>query len=163
MTRRPLAACLLAATAAPLLAAPATLSPADTAAAFRAAGFQRVDGHWQACGDPGSAGYTPGAIEQVTDLDGDGHPEAVLTEGSAACFGMAGTGYSLVSKQPDGRWRLIDQREGIVTVLKTRASGGWPDLEIGGPGFCFPVLRWNGRAYTLHRHQYEGKRCTPPR
>lgn len=84
----------LAVAAAPLLAQ-AKLSPADQTAAFRAAGFKRVGTQWQACGDPGTASYTPGAIESV---------------------------------------------------------GGWPDLEIGRPGFCFPVLCWNGRAYALHRH-----------
>lgn len=163
MIRSGLVIVLLISIIAPLKAAPTTLSPADTTAAFRAAGFKRVGGQWQACGDPGSASYTPGAVEQVADLNGDGRPEAVLTEGSTACFGMTGTGYALVSKQADGRWRLIDQRQGMLTLLRTRAGNGWPDLEIGGPGFCFPVLRWNGREYALHRHEYKGKRCTPPR
>lgn len=40
---------------------------------------------------------------------------------------------------------------------------GWPDISVGGPGFCFPVERWNGKEYKLHRFEYEGKRCKPPR
>ena len=36
-------------------------------------------------------------------------------------------------------------------------ANGWPELQLGGPGFCFPVLRWNGTAFTSHRHAYEGK------
>jgi len=47
--------------------------------------------------------------------------------------------------------------------LKTRGAGGWPDILVGGPGFCFPVERWNGKAYELHRFEYEGKRCKPQR
>ena len=49
---------------------------------------------------------------------------------------------------------------GVATFLKTKANG-WPELEVGGPGFCFPVLRWTGQAFATHRHAYDGKRCTP--
>ncbi len=159
------AAFILAVTAAPLLAQ-ATLTSADQTAAFRAAGFQRVGQQWQACGDPGTLSYSPGAIESVADLNGDGRPEAIVTEGGTYCFGNTGQGYTLVSKQADGSWKRMAAGTGMVGVLtKTKAApggvGGWPDLEIGGPGFCFPVLRWNGREYALHRHQYEGKVCRP--
>ena len=47
--------------------------------------------------------------------------------------------------------------------LKVKGVGGWPDVSLGGPGFCFPVYRWSGRAYTINRFEYEGKRCKPPR
>jgi hypothetical protein len=49
------------------------------------------------------------------------------------------------------------------TQLKTKGKDGWPDISVGGPGFCFPVQRWNGKAYELNRFEYEGKRCKPPR
>lgn len=155
-----LAAIAAVASAAP--PAPSQLSTADQAAAFRAAGFALKGKQWQACGDPGTMSYTPGAIEQVKDLNGDGRPEAVITEGSTYCFGMTGTGYSLVSKGADGKWTLIDQQQGIPEFLTTKGAANWPDIQVGGPGFCFPVVRWNGREYVLNRHEYEGKRCTPP-
>lgn len=139
------------------------LSPPDQAAAFRAAGFQRTAGKWQACGDPGSESYEPGRIETTRDINGDGFPDAVIVEGSVACFGMAGQGFSVVSKQARGSWRLIAQDTGVPTFLARRGATGWPDLEIGGPGFCFPVHRWNGRAYVPNRFQYEGKPCRPAR
>jgi len=137
------------------------LAPAEAAAAFRAAGFSRIAGRWQACGDPGTESYVPGAIEQVADLNGDGRPEAVITEGSGYCFGTTGVSYSLVSRQADGSWKLMAQGQGIATFLATKGTGGWPDLEVGGPGFCFAVERWNGRAYAFHRNEYEGKLCRP--
>ena len=143
------------------VAAQTTLSPADEAAAFTAAGFKRVGGEWRACEDPGTASYTRGTIEQVADLNGDGRPEAIISEGSSFCYGMQGSGYMLVSKQTDGRWRLVTDGSGILTPLATKGVGGWPDLEIGGPGFCFAVERWNGSAYVLNRHEYEGKSCKP--
>ncbi len=147
--------------------APSGLSPADQAAAFRAAGFTRIVGKWQACGDPGTASYTPGTIESVRDINGDGRPDAVITEGSVFCFGGTEAGYSVVSKQANGSWRRIASGSGIANFLPRTAKGrnafGWPDLEIGGPGFCFAVQRWNGREYVQARFQYEGKPCRPPR
>lgn len=131
----------------------------DDDAAFKSAGFKLEDDGWHACDDPGTASYLPGQIEQVADLNGDGAPEAVITESSAYCFGAAGMGYYLVSSDAAGKWRLIDSGEGIANFLSTRGKDNWPDLEVGGPGFCFPVLRWDGKAYVPNRKQYEGKPC----
>ena len=150
-----------------LLAVPAAaqvdLSPADRAAAFKAGGFKKPGTQWQACGDPGTASYTPGKIETVRDLNGDGRPEAVIVEGSIACFGGDEMGYTIVSKQTDQSWKSITAGTGIPAVLATKGVDGWPDIEIGGQGFCFPVERWNGKAYVLQRHQYQGKPCRPAR
>ncbi|MEZ5735911.1 MAG: hypothetical protein R3E09_08920 [Novosphingobium sp.] len=145
-----------------LSAAPAAaetgLSSRDTSDAFRAAGFTLKGKEWHKCDDPGTASYTPGQLEPVGDLNGDGSPEAVITESSTYCYGNTGTGFSLVSRQA-GHWKLMLDSIGIPTMLSTKGVGGWPDIEIGGPGFCFPVLRWNGREYKLNRQQYEGKPC----
>ncbi len=159
-----LAAALLAPL--PAIAAPAPaaqLSAADRTAAFRAGGFRRVGAQWRLCDDPGTASYVPGTIESVADLNGDGLPEAIITESSGFCHGNTGQGFVLVSKQRGGAWRKMTEGSGLVTPLATRGIGGWPDLEIGGPGFCFPVHRWNGTAYFLQRHQYQGRRCRPGR
>ncbi len=147
----------------PLAAASAdlTLTDADRLAAFKAAGALQRKGMWVMCADdPNSSGAT---IDTVHDLNGDGRPEAVVTEGGTFCYGHAGTGYQLLSKQADGKWRVMTGSSGIPEFLKTKGVGGWPDISVGGPGFCFPVQRWNGKAYALHRFEYEGKRCTPQR
>ena len=141
-----------------VLGAPAKLPPTDEAAAFKAAGYKLKGKQWRACDDP-TPSYTPGAVEEVRDLNGDGLPEVVLTEGSTSCYGNAGAAYTLLSKQADGSWKRITNGTGILTFLPTKGVGGWPDIEIGGPGFCFPVERWNGQKYVLQRHQYEGKPC----
>lgn len=139
------------------------LSAADSTAAFRAAGFVRKAKQWRKCDDPGTAGYSPGTISDVRDINGDGRPEVMIVEGSSYCHGMTGEGTTLVSKQANGSWKVMFDDTGVVSTLATKGVGGWPDLQIGGPGFCFPVLRWNGTAYVLQRHEYEGKRCRPPR
>jgi hypothetical protein len=148
--------------AAPSLAAGPELSDADRAAAFKAAGFTLKGSGWRsACDDPGTPSYTPGAIESVGDLNGDQRPDAVITEGGTYCYGDTGTGFWLVAKLANGKWRLMTNETGVPTFLSTKGVHGWPDIEIGGPGFCFPVERWNGKAYELNRHEYEGKPCTP--
>jgi hypothetical protein len=142
-----------------------TLSAVETSAAFMAAGFKQRGNQWRSpCGeeDP-SPSYGAGSIDKVADLNGDGRPEVVIIEGGTYCYGMTGQGYSLLSQQADARWKLMDSGTGVLEVLSTKGRDGWPDLLIGGPGFCFPVLRWNGREYAQQRWEYDGKACSPPR
>jgi hypothetical protein len=137
------------------------LSEADRQAVFKAAGAVQRKGMWVICADDPKA--SGAAIETVRDLNGDGRPEAVVTEGGTYCYGDAGTGFQLLSRQADGRWRLMTGGSSMPQFLKTRGAGNWPDISIGGPGFCFPVERWNGKAYAMNRFEYEGRRCKPPR
>lgn len=137
------------------------LSAPEREAVFRAAGAQPRKGRRAICADdPTNAGA---AIGQVADLNGDGRPEVVVTEDGTFCHGHAGTGFQLLSRQGDGSWRVMTGGSGIPEFLKTSGPGGWPDVSIGGPGFCFPAERWNGKAYALHRFEYEGKCCKPTR
>ena len=142
----------------PVVASPTKLTPAEEAAAFKAAGFKLQGKQWRSC-DDSAPSYTPGKIEQVSDLNGDGRLDALITEGSTNCYGSTEVGYSLVAQQANGTWKVMSQGPGMITFLTTKGVGGWPDLEVGGPGFCFPVLRWNGSQYAVHGHQYEGKPC----
>ena len=139
--------------------APATEQPLI----FKAAGFSRSGAVWKSgnCDGAESESYSPGTIETYRDLNGDGRDEAIVTEGGAVCYGMTGTHFWLLSKQADNSWRLIHDETAMPDFLKTKGTDGWPDIQMGGPGFCFPVWRWNGKSYTLNRFEYEGKRCKP--
>ncbi|MGH8855336.1 MAG: hypothetical protein ACREWI_13790 [Telluria sp.] len=161
-TRTLIAAAALASFCSAAHGAPPALSPADQAAAFKAAGFKLNGKQWRQCEDP-SPGASAGEISEVRDLNGDGMLEAVITEGGTYCYGHTGAGYALVSKQANGSWKLITGGTGMPSFLRTKGKNGWPDIEVGGPGFCFPVERWDGRKYTLNRHEYEGKSCRPNR
>lgn len=144
----------------------AAQSPAARdAAIFRAAGFKQTRRGWESgCDDPSTGSiYEAGQIDQVKDLNGDGRPDAVVIEGGSYCYGNTGQGFWVVSQQANGSWKLIFSITGIPEFLKTKGAGGWPDISIGGPGFCFPVWRFNGKEYDLQRHEYEGKACRPPR
>ena len=48
-----------------------------------------------------------------------------------------------------GGWKTMAEETGIPTFLKQRGAQGYPDIEIGGPGTCFPVERWNGKSYRV--------------
>lgn len=138
-----------------------SLSEGEQVAVFKAAKAVQRKGKWVVCADdPNGTGAT---IETVRDLNGDGLPEAVVTEGGTFCYGAAEMGYQLLSKQANGAWKVMSRNSGVPEFLSSRGANGWPDISVGGPGFCFPVERWNGKSYTLHRFEYEGKRCNPPR
>lgn len=129
----------------------AEITPADRAAIFQAAGFKKVqNGQYIRCEEETPmASYTPGQIE-LADLNGDGQPEAWVTESSMFCYGSPHTSFVLVRKDA-GAWRVLLDAVGTPVVLKTKRRG-WPDIEVGGPGFGkFPVYRWNGKSYGLRK------------
>jgi len=120
-------------------------SPADRAAAFKAAGYAPARGKYLACDK----------VMELTiefgDLNRDGRPDAVITDHGTECFGMTGQGFTIVAKGADGAWRRLFGSQGIPEFQTTRGVAGWPDIENGGPGFCFPILRWNGSDYAFLR------------
>lgn len=129
----------------------AELSPAEQDKIFKAAGFQQApNGQYIHCKeDPPTLSYSPGRIK-TEDLNGDGHPEAWITEASLFCYGNTAEYFVLLSKG-SGEWRVLLDSVGVATVLPTKRSG-WPDIEVGGPGFGqFPVYRWSGKGYVLAR------------
>lgn len=128
-------------------ARPAAAS-ADTAAALRAAGFVSKGGEWLNREGECEAAVEPGGVR---DLNGDGRPEVVITETGTFCYGNTGQGFYLMQQGPDGAWKTLYQSPGVPEFLAAKGSGGWPDIEIGGPGFCFPVVRFNGSTYVNHR------------
>ncbi len=136
-----------------LAAQAASPPPGEQAAIFSAAGFTRRGADWKSgnCDGAESASYQAGRIETYADLNGDGRPEALVTEGGAICYGNTGVHFWLVSKQADGGWKRIHDETAIPGFLTTKGVGGWPDIEMGGPGMCYPIWRWNGKAYALRK------------
>lgn len=150
-------AALAASVPSPTFAAPA--KAAADAAIFRAAGLRNTSHGWISGCDESGQPPSPATIDERRDLNGDGRPEAVISESSGYCYGNTGQAFWLLSQQADGSWKLMAHETGIPEFLASKGTGGWPDLSVGGPGFCFPVLRWNGRSYAFHRRAYEGKPC----
>jgi len=144
----PLRACPAPAAAAAVPATPAG-GAGDTAAAFKAAGFTPSRGKYLACDKSQELQI------EFRDLNGDGRPDAIITDSGLECFGNTGQGWTLVTKEASGAWRKLYESPGIPDFLPSKGAGGWPDVVNGGPGFCFPVLRWNGSDYAIARWKAE--------
>ncbi len=86
---------------------------------------------------------------EVVDLNGDGQAE-VFTRRYGSMFGMAGVEVELYIKARNGQWMPQFGFPGNYKILEAKA-GGYPDIEIQGPGTCFPVWRWKGSAYDIHK------------
>lgn len=87
---------------------------------------------------------------EVIDLNGDGQPEVFLSIQGLCLGGAAGVHLNLFVKNAKGQWKPQFGFPGIYTILKTKFKG-YPDIEIGGPGNCSPVWRWNGVEYALFK------------
>jgi hypothetical protein len=58
-------------------------------------------------------------------------------------FGSAGAGIYLLTSDGAAHWKLHNPGAGVYVVQESRHQG-YADVMIGGPGFCQPVLRWDG-------------------
>ena len=128
------------------------VSPAERAAIFKAAGFAPTNGKWLMCDK-----QTPLELE-VRDINGDGRQDAVVMDGGSECYGHTEQGFVLLTKAANGPWTNLYRSPGIPTFLET-AYKGWPEIEVGGPGFCFPVVRFDGKTFQNVRTSCEGKPC----
>lgn len=120
---------------------------------FKAAGFAKIKNDWKGKCETGE-------ITIYKDLNGDGLKDAVISDYSTMCYGNTGVGYYIIAQQKEGQWKTILKEAGIPEFLKTKGKDGWPDIENGGSGFCFEVLRWNGQKYDVNRYEYNGKACS---
>ncbi len=96
-----------------------------------------------------------GDIQVATeDLNGDGQPEVLVSLGSTCMYGSAGTGVSLFTRDSAGAWKWHDLGAGAYSLQSTRHAG-YADVMVGGPGFCHPVMRWDGSTYVFDRNVAE--------
>lgn len=99
------------------------------------------------CGQPA------GANVELRDMNGDGTDEVLVIYGNSCLSGSTGSSVVLFIKDAAGAYQTNLGFPGASADPKTEKSKGYPDLVIGGPGFCFPVWRWNGKAYDFHRNE----------
>ena len=99
------------------------------------------------CGQPA------GADVELRDMNGDGQDEVLVIYGNSCVSGAAGSSVVLFIKDAAGEYQTNLGFPGASADPKPEKSKGYPDLVIGGPGFCFPVWRWNGKAYDYLRDE----------
>jgi hypothetical protein len=93
------------------------------------------------------------ARSEFVDLNKDGSQELFVTYGNTCLFGGTGSAVVLFVKGADGKHVAnLGFPAAAYTVLET-GNQGFPDLQMGGMGFCDGVWRWNGKAYEHYRDQ----------
>lgn len=118
-------------------------SPAERIEILKAAGAVRRGATWVMCADdPAPVSATVRAI----DLNGDGRPEAIVTERTALCAPKSGWLYAVLARADNGGWQLLARGDGQLRVIGRVASGGWRDLRVTG-GDAPVILRHDGQAY----------------
>lgn len=83
-----------------------------------------------------------------TDLNNDGKEEIFIIFGNSFTSGHTGSSVVLFVKNSSGIYDMNLGFPGTPPDLMPTANKGYPDLMIGGPGFEFPVWRWNGKEYA---------------
>lgn len=96
-------------------------------------------------------GFDVGARAYPTDLNKDGAEEVfVILEG--LLYGNTGQGVALFVKNSAGVYVQQEEVAGGIAVILDSKSNGYPELVIAGPGFEFPLYRWNGKSYVYVRN-----------
>lgn len=86
-----------------------------------------------------------------TDMNKDGKEEIFVVLGSVQLFGNAGQTFLIYIKNKKGLYMQHGETGPGTAVILATKNLGYPDILIGGPGFVFPVHRWNGSKYLYHR------------
>ncbi len=85
------------------------------------------------------------------DMNADGKEEVFIVFGNSYTSGMTGSNAVLYIKDAAGKFQAnLGFPSATPSMLPTK-SKGYPDLVIGGPGFEFPVWRWDGKTYNYFR------------
>lgn len=86
-----------------------------------------------------------------TDLNKDGKEEIFIVYGNSFTSGHTGSSVCLFIKAASGKYTLNLGFPATVPDALASGKAGYPDLVLGGPGFEFPIWRWNGREYAYFR------------
>jgi hypothetical protein len=96
-------------------------------------------------------GFAVGAKAYAVDLNKDG-AEEVFVVMDGLLFGNTGEGVALFIKNSQQAYEhQVEVAGGIAVILDTQTNG-YPDLVIAGPGFEFPLYKWNGKSYVYTRN-----------
>lgn len=92
------------------------------------------------------------AVEAL-DLNGDGVDEVFVDGGNTCTSGHAGSSVVLFIKDAEGRYAPHLGFPAFGWDVLETSNLGFPDLALGGPGFCRPVWRWDGATYQHERNE----------
>lgn len=127
------------------------LTPAEKNNVVKQLGFLLSKDKMQFIADAEAADYPFDAFVYPTDLNKDGKEEVFIAYGNSYTSGATGQSIVLFIKDASGKYQTQLGFPGTVPDALPAAANKYPDLVIGGPGFEFPVWRWNGKEYASFR------------
>ena len=101
--------------------------------------------------DKDSKEYTFAAIVLPADLNKDCKEKVFINFANTYTSGNTGSSIILFIKNATGVYEMNLGFPGMIPDVLTTINKGYPDLVVGGPGFEFPVFRWNGKIYDNYK------------
>ena len=101
----------------------------------------------------GVCGQPLGHTVTYRDLNGDGEDEILVDHGNTCTSGMAGTSITAFVRGADGALAPHLGLPGMIAEVRDSPDGGFAELLIGGPGFCFGLWGWDGETYAHLRNE----------
>ncbi len=127
------------------------LSSAQKNEIFNQTGFLLSANKQQFIQDKEGADFPFDALVLPTDLNKDGKEEIFIVFGNLYTSGNTGSSVLLFIQNSNGQYQPNLGFPGTMPDVLATSHNGYPDLLIGGPGFEYPIWRWNGKAYQLHK------------
>jgi hypothetical protein len=94
-----------------------------------------------------SGEYEVAVQPYITDMNKDGNEEVFIVMQSSALFGNKEQDFMLYIKNNKGNFVKDPDLSGGIAMILTSKNSGYPDIAVGGPGFDFPICRWDGKKY----------------
>ena len=85
----------------------------------------------------------------ITDMNKDGNEEVFIVMESSALFGNKEQDFMLYIKNNKGNFVKDPDLSGGIAMILTSKNSGYPDIAVGGPGFDFPICRWDGKSISI--------------
>ena len=126
------------------------LSNADKNYIFKKTGFVLTADKKEFAQDNSALEYPFQANAYPVDFNKDGVEEVFVDYGNTYTSGNTGVSFFFFIPDQAGVYQEAISLIGIPVLLKS-GNAGYPDIEIGGPGFKFPIWRFNGKSYNLYR------------
>lgn len=99
----------------------------------------------------GGEEYPFDAFVYPVDLNSDGNDEIFILFINSYTSGATGSSIAAFFSDKKGGFETQLGFHGTLPEVLATGNFGFPDLLIGGPGFGFPVQRWNGKSNEFYR------------